>query len=65
MKKVSTAAGKATKNFRTNPNLSALTGVSFTDNLPSGLSVAVSPSLSNTCGGSVSGATGGSGSFSL
>ena len=36
----------------TNPNASVdLTGVAFTDNLPSGLAVADSPSSSTTCGG--------------
>jgi len=49
----------------TNPNSSlALTGVSFTDNLPAGLAVAAGGS-SNTCGGNVTGATSGSTVFSL
>jgi uncharacterized repeat protein (TIGR01451 family) len=49
----------------TNNNTSlALTGVSFTDNLPAGLTVAAGGS-SNNCGGTVTGATSGSGSFSL
>src|SRR5207237_140995 len=51
-----------------NPNagtaLTALTGVSFTDNLPAGLVVASTPNLNNTCGGAVT-ATAGSGSVSL
>jgi uncharacterized repeat protein (TIGR01451 family) len=50
----------------TNPNSTlALTGVSFTDNLPSGLQVASVPSASNGCGGTLTGATAGSTSFSL
>lgn len=50
----------------TNPNSGfGLTGLAVTDNLPSGLVVAATPGLSNGCGGSVTGATSGSGSFSL
>src|SRR5262249_42721305 len=49
----------------TNPNTTAaLSGVAFTDNLPSGLVVAATPNLSNTCGGTAT-AVGGSGSVSL
>ena len=49
----------------TNPNSTlALTGVAFTDTLPSGMTLAASPGSSNTCGGSLF-ATGGSGSLSL
>jgi sugar lactone lactonase YvrE len=47
-----------------NNNPTALTGVGFTDTLPTGLVVATPNALSNTCGGAPS-ATAGSGSFSL
>src|SRR5205085_1363445 len=48
-----------------NPNAgTALTGVSFTDNLPAGLVVASTPNLNNTCGGTPT-AVGGSSSVSL
>jgi uncharacterized repeat protein (TIGR01451 family) len=48
-----------------NPNTSlALTGLAFTDNLPAGLVVATTPSLSNTCGGTVT-ATAGASAVSL
>ena len=50
----------------TNPNsTTALASVGFTDTLPAGVTVASSPSLSNGCGGSVTGATSGSGAVSL
>jgi CSLREA domain-containing protein/uncharacterized repeat protein (TIGR01451 family) len=49
----------------TNPNTTlALTGVAFTDTLPTGMVLAASPGGSNTCGGSLF-ATGGTGSLSL
>ena len=50
----------------TNPsaNTVALTGVAFTDNLPSGLVVATPNGVSSTCGGTAT-ATAGSGSVSL
>lgn len=38
----------------TNPNSASLTGVKFTDTLPSGLEVAATPAASTTCGGSPS-----------
>jgi mucin-19 len=49
----------------TNPNTSlALTGLAFTDNLPSGLVVATPSGISNTCGGTAT-AVAGLGSVSL
>lgn len=42
-----------------------LTGVSFSDTFPAGLQVAATPALTNSCGGSVTGATAGSASLSL
>lgn len=36
-----------------NPNDTVLNGLSFTDNLPSGLVIAQTPAVSNSCGGSV------------
>ena len=45
--------GTSTLTFTlTNPNTVGLTGVTFTDALPTGLEVASSPSASTTCGGS-------------
>jgi uncharacterized repeat protein (TIGR01451 family) len=49
----------------TNPNSSlSLTGLAFTDSLPSGVIVAATPSLTNSCGGTAS-ATAGSTSVTL
>ena len=48
----------------TNPNVGPMTGVAFTDTLPSGLAVASPNDLSNTCGGSVV-VDAGSGSITL
>ncbi len=50
----------------TNPagNVAALTGLAFTDNLPTGLVVASTPNISNTCAGTPT-ATAGSGAVSL
>lgn len=48
-----------------NGNGTALSGVAFSDTFPSGLVIAATPALSNTCGGTVSGATAGSAAFSL
>ena len=48
-----------------NPNSGlALSGVAFTDSLPSGMVLASTPAATNTCGGSVT-ATGGASSLSL
>lgn len=48
-----------------NPNGVSLTGVAFTDAFPSGLLVAPTPALSNSCGGSIGGGTAGSNSLGL
>lgn len=48
-----------------NPNNSALTGVNFSDTFPGGLVIAAVPSLTNSCGGSVSGGTAGATSVAL
>ncbi|MDW8300493.1 MAG: hypothetical protein RML95_14275, partial [Anaerolineae bacterium] len=48
-----------------NPTGTPYTGVSFTDNLPAGLEVANPPNVNNTCGGTLTGATPTSTSFSL
>ena len=47
-----------------NPNMSSMTGVAFTNNLPAGLVIAATPNVANTCGGTVTAAAG-SGTFSL
>jgi hypothetical protein len=51
----------------TNPNnfTTNFTGVGFTDNLPAGVVVAATPSLTDSCGGTVSGAVAASTSFTL
>ncbi len=49
----------------TNSNAAALTGVAFTDTLPSGLVVATPNGLTGSCGGGTITATAGSGSISL
>ncbi len=58
--------GTSTLTFTiTNPNSGdSLTGVAFTDNLPSGVKVAGTPDVQNTCNGTVT-ATAGSTSISL
>src|SRR5262249_51376874 len=49
-----------------NPNGgTALTGVAVSDTFPSGVKVASTPNSSNTCNGTLSGATAGSGTISL
>ena len=48
----------------TNPNASGLTGVAFTDTMPSGMVVAATPNVQNTCNGTVT-ATAASGTVSL
>jgi hypothetical protein len=48
----------------TNPNVGPMTGIAFTDTLPTGLAVANPNNLSNTCGGSVV-VDGGAGSITL
>jgi uncharacterized repeat protein (TIGR01451 family) len=42
-----------------------VSSLAFTDTFPSGLIVGATPALTNTCGGTVSGATSGSGAISL
>jgi hypothetical protein len=50
----------------TNPNGgTALAGVAVSDTLPAGVQVASTPNASNTCNGTVTGATAGSGVISL
>jgi uncharacterized repeat protein (TIGR01451 family) len=48
-----------------NANSYALTSVAFTDAFPSGLVVATTPALTNSCGGNVAGGTAGSSTLSL
>jgi len=49
-----------------NPNAgTALAGVAFSDTLPAGVQVAGTPNASNTCNGTLTGATAGSGVISL
>jgi hypothetical protein len=47
-----------------NPTL-AMNGVAFTDTYPAGMTSRATPAFTNSCGGSISGATNGSTSFSL
>src|SRR6185312_8907053 len=54
-----------TFNIRNTGSLLTLTGVGFTDPLPSGLVVAAPPGATNTCGGTLSGFTAGSTSLTL
>lgn len=51
----------------TNPatNIGAMNGIAVSDTFPGGMTVASTPALNNTCGGSVAGATSGSGTISL
>jgi uncharacterized repeat protein (TIGR01451 family) len=51
----------------TNPtgNTTPLTNLAVSDNFPAGLTVAATPGLTNTCGGTVTGAVSGSNSISL
>jgi uncharacterized repeat protein (TIGR01451 family) len=44
----------------TNPGSAALTNISFTDNLPSQVTIAATPALINSCGGAVIASVGGS-----
>lgn len=46
-------------------NTTAINGVAFSDDFPAGLAVHATPSLTNTCGGTVTGATAGSTTLSL
>lgn len=63
---VDTATGTSTLTLTiTNNHTAAVSGLSFTDNFPSGMSVAGTPTLTNTCGGTVTGATAASTSLSL
>ena len=48
-----------------NTSLGALGSVSFSDTFPSGLVVAPTPNLTNTCGGAVTGGTAGAGFLNL
>ncbi|HWH42909.1 MAG TPA: hypothetical protein VNU21_23880, partial [Usitatibacter sp.] len=48
-----------------NNGANAISALAFSDAFPTGLVVAASPALTNTCGGSVSGATAGSGTIAL
>ncbi|HET7401199.1 MAG TPA: hypothetical protein VFJ62_05440, partial [Usitatibacter sp.] len=48
-----------------NNGASAITALAFSDAFPAGLVVAPAPALTNTCGGSVSGATAGSATIGL
>ena len=58
--------GTSTMSFNVyNPNAVTSTGIAFNDTLTGGLQVAATPSLTNSCGGVVSGATAGSTSVSL
>ena len=61
------ANGTSTMSFViSNPNGISITGVAFTDNFPAGgLQLASAPNVSNSCGGTVSGATPGSTSIAL
>ena len=49
----------------TNPQATAITSASFTDNFPFGLVVAAIPAVTNTCGGSTTGGTVGASSIGL
>lgn len=49
----------------TNSGTTALTNVAFSDTFPSGLVVAATPALTNTCGGTITGNTGGATALSL
>lgn len=46
-------------------NTRAITGIAFTDNLPSGMMVASPPAVTNTCGGTLAGSGSGSTGISL
>jgi len=48
-----------------NPNVTARSGIGFSDNMPAGLVVAATPNLANSCGGAVNGVTANSSSVSL
>lgn len=48
-----------------NNHSAAISGMSFSDTLPAGMTVAATPNLSNSCGGTVTGATAGSASLRL
>lgn len=59
------ASSQLTLTFSTPAGNDHLTDLAVTDNLPVGVTVTATPGLSNTCGGTVAGATAGSTSLSL
>ncbi len=63
---VNTATGVTTLTLViANNHTAGISGLSFTDTFPFGMAVDATPALSNTCNGTITGATSGSTSFSL